>query len=162
MKKLLILIFLSVSASVFSQEMDTLNIDTLNIQPQPVKIPIDSILMDISDNISEMEYRLRAMQVQLRYEVQPRYKMYRTENMYNLLKLDTQTGRIWHVQWNLNNSKEGTWTINGADLSRYSSRFELYPTQNMYQFILLDQTYGRTWHVQWGLEDGECWIRKIR
>ena len=163
MKKLLILIFLSVSASVFSQEMDTLNIDTLNIQPQPVKIPIDSILMDISDNISEMEYRLRAMQVQLRYEVQPRYKMYGTENMYNLLKLDTQTGRIWQVQWYLNDDdKEGTWTINGADLSWYNSRFELYPTQNMYQFILLDQTYGRTWHVQWGIGDKKRWIKEIR
>lgn len=70
-----------------------------------------------------------------------RYKMYSTQNMYNLLKLDTQTGRIEQVQWSLDDNKEFTSVINSQDLSWESgiNSFELYPTQNMYQFILLDK-----------------------
>lgn len=92
-----------------------------------------------------------------------RYKLYPTENIYNLLKLDTQTGRIEQVQWSLDTSKEFSRTINKEDLSwnAGAGAFELYPTQNMYQFILLDKTNGRTWHVQWGLEDKKRWIRRI-
>ncbi len=37
-----------------------------------------------------------------------RYKMYPTENLYNLLKLDSQTGRIEQVPWSLDENKEFT------------------------------------------------------
>ena len=38
---------------------------------------------------------------QIRENVEPveRYKMYETENIYNLLKLDTKTGKIEQIQW---------------------------------------------------------------
>lgn len=91
-----------------------------------------------------------------------RYKFYPTENMYNFLKLDTQTGRIEQVQWSLDTDKEGSIIINNEDLSWISgSLFELYPTQNIYQFLLLDKSNGRTWHVQWGMEDNKRWMRRI-
>ena len=91
-----------------------------------------------------------------------RYKFYPTENMYNFLKLDTQTGRIEQVQWSLDTDKEGSIIINNEDLSWISgSLFELYPTQNIYQFLLLDNSNGRTWHVQWGMEDNKRWMRRI-
>lgn len=92
-----------------------------------------------------------------------RYKMYPTENIYNLLKLDTQTGRIEQVQWSLEDNKEYTVVINRQDLSWESglNSFELYPTQNIYQFIMLDKATGRTWHVQWGMEEKKRWIVPI-
>lgn len=92
-----------------------------------------------------------------------RYKLYPTENIYNFLKLDTQTGRIEQIQWSLDFKKEGIVTINEENLSSVfsSSAFELYPTKNMYQFILLDKSDGRAWHVQWGLEKDKRWIRRI-
>lgn len=31
-----------------------------------------------------------------------RYKLYPTENIYTFLKLNTETGQIWHVQWGWN------------------------------------------------------------
>ena len=34
--------------------------------------------------------------------IHPRYKMYQTENLYNLIKLDTMTGAIWQVQYGMN------------------------------------------------------------
>ena len=101
--------------------------------------------------------------LQLKEVYANRYKMYSTQNMYNLLKLDTQTGRIEQVQWSLNDNKEFTSIINSQDLSWENgiNSFELYPTQNMYQFIVLDKSTGRTWHVQWGLEAKKRWIKRI-
>ena len=46
-------------------------------------------LSEISDQIADLEPQ--------------RYKIYKTENMYNLIKLDTATGRIWQVQYGMNN-----------------------------------------------------------
>ena len=91
-----------------------------------------------------------------------RFKLYKTENIYNFLELDTKTGKIQQVQWTLDGENEGSVVINDVDLSLeigYSSgSFELYPTSNIYQFILIDKTNGRKWHVQWG---DKRWIRKI-
>ena len=115
----------------------------------------------LSKHTDELLEEIRILQLKEVYA--NRYKMYPTQNMYNLLKLDTQTGRIEQVQWSLDDNKEFTSIINNQDLSwEYGiNSFELYPTQNMYQFILLDKATGRTWHVQWGLEDKKRWIKRI-
>lgn len=118
----------------------------------------------IDERLNNIEQRLEVLDIDL--SLKNRYKMYKTENVYNLLKLDTKTGRIWQVQWYLDDSsKEGIWTINDTDLSYGmgygSNSFELYSTNNMYQFILIDKTDGRVWHVQWGIGDSKRWIRRI-
>lgn len=95
-------------------------------------------------------------------DIKRRYKIYITENIYNVLKLDTKTGQIDQVQWSLNPENEGSVTINSSNLALSdNSLFELYPTKNMYQFILMDKSDGRTWHVQWGIEEDKRWIRSI-
>lgn len=104
-------------------------------------------------------------QLDINTSLKGRYKLYHTDNIYNLLELDTKTGRINQVQWSLDADNEGSVTINDNDLSYGmgcgSGSFELYPTKNMYQFILIDKTDGRKWHVQWGMEIGNRWIRRI-
>lgn len=120
------------------------------------KINNDSVSSYIATLVEDIDMRL------FEYEKRDRYKFYPTENIYNFLKLDTQTGRIEQVQWSLDINKEGSVPINNEDLSWISgSLFELYPTQNMYQFLLLDKTTGRVWHVQWGMGDTKRWIRRI-
>ena len=47
-----------------------------------------------------------------------RYKMYKTENIYNLLKLDTAIGQIDQVQWSLKESEEMTVIVNSSILVR--------------------------------------------
>ena len=86
----------------------------------------------------------------------PRYKMYQTENIYNLLKLDTRTGAIWQVQYRMKNVKASTVPIEygfsaGVTLESlgWDGRFELYPTNNMYTFILVDTEKGYPYQVQW-------------
>jgi len=125
---------------------------------------IDSLLLDIDSLLMINNEWLEHIELDL--SLKGRYKMYQTDNIYTLLKLDTKTGRIDQVQWSLDSNNEGSVSINNTDLSSYgrgygSGTFELYPTKNMYQFILIDKTNGRTWHVQWGMESAKRWIRRI-
>ena len=100
-----------------------------------------------------------------------RYKMYKTDNMYNLLKLDTATGEVWQVQYSVTEDVQGVWSVQWRNLSLENveidemdtldwentpfpnNRYTLQPTGNMYNFILLDQTDGRMWQIQWSMED---------
>ena len=104
-------------------------------------------------------------QIEIDSSLKGRFKLYKTENNYNFLELDTKTGKIKQVQWSLDAKNECTVIINNVDLSwgtgYGSGSFELYPTSNMYQFMLIDKTNGRKWHVQWGLENANRWIRYI-
>lgn len=82
------------------------------------------------------------------------YRLFSTRNMYTFIKLDTRNGKMWQVQWNLENQYRFETTL--SDTSRVmkdeekKGRFFLYPTTNIYNFILLDQIDGRMWQVQWG------------
>ena len=136
------------SAQSDTVQTDSIQTDTISAVPTSKQVVV--LLEDI---------RIR----QIKETYANRFKMYPTENMYNLLKLDTQTGQIEQVQWSLDEDKEFTSTINSQDLSWENgmNSFELYPTKNMYQFVLLDKSSGRTWHVQWGLKNSERWIKRI-
>ena len=83
--------------------------------------------------------------------------MYPTENMWNFLKLDTCTGRVWQVQFVINGENRMQnqfiytmldWGETWDEMANVG-RFELYPTQNMYNFLLLDKKLGRVWQIQW-------------
>ena len=129
---------------------------TLPVIPKEMtRLELDSILIHISHLLD------KAADKNEMNKQQERYKMYQTENLYNLLKLDTQTGMLEQVQWALSDGYEGTFSIISIDLSWDNSCFELYPTKNMYQFILLDRTWGRVWHVQWGTESSKRWYQRI-
>lgn len=145
MRKILVLCFLYSSfCPLFAQSDSNMTVTTR-----------DSILTAIF---------LRLDNIVNKTEPVARYKLYKTENLYNLLKLDTATGRIEQLQWSLDDDKEGTMTINSENLSLSQNQpgtFELYPTNNMYQFILLDKVLGRTWHVQWGIGSSKRWIKRI-
>lgn len=97
-------------------------------------------------------------------EQSQRFELYPTQNSFNFLKLDKKTGKIYQVQWSLEGEEEFSITLNGIDLSQFSTDgncFKLYPTKNMWQFILLDGASGRVWHVQWGFEEKNRWIKRI-
>ena len=114
----------------------------------------DSTLIYITKQLEDIDFRINGMN---------RFKLYPTENIYTLLKLDTATGKIDQLQWSLDSDKEGSLTINNDDLSlgSGSGTFELYPTKNMYQFILLDKVTGRQWHIRGGMEASRRWIRRF-
>lgn len=158
MRKLLILQFLLAFCIPYahSKIIET-QVKTNSSNQQSDSLSRMDTLVMINNNILE--------QVELDLSLKNRFKIYQTENIYQLLKLDTKTGKIYQIQWSLNKEEEMTLTINSEDLSLDggygSGSFELYPTKNMYQFILIDKTDGRTWHVQWGTDSLKRWIRRI-
>lgn len=93
-----------------------------------------------------------------------RFVMFPTENMWTFLKLDSQNGKIWQVQYSVDeNDFRGEIELNNKSLvsgdKTQNGRFKLYPTKNMFNFILLDQVDGRMWQVQWSTkEDGRLII----
>lgn len=129
------------------------------------KAQTDSISSSSNDSISVRTAELMSelVTMKMKQNLSERYKIYPTENIYILIKLDTQTGKLELIQWSLKSKDEFAATLNASDLSWYDglNSFELYPTKNMYQFILLDKATGRNWHVQWGTKASEMWIRRI-
>lgn len=110
-------------------------------------------------------YYLDTYQTQLR---EPRFQLFKTQNMWTFLKLDTMTGKIWQVQF----STKGDDYRFETPLDTYSriseyydelicGRFTLYATDNMYNFILLDQIDGRCWQVQWNTEPASRGVIRI-
>lgn len=86
------------------------------------------------------------------------FKLYPTQNMWNFLQLNTVTGQILQLQYDLDLKNQGAVPLNSKSLlseddAEIIGRFALYPTQNMWNFILLDQIKGYSWQVQWSLEE---------
>jgi hypothetical protein len=169
--KLILLFLLLCTPTIIFAQSKTNQAKPIQSKPATTEIPskehfniekIDSILTKIDTLIQVNNMWLE--QIEMDYSLKERYKLYQTENLYTLLQLDTKTGKIEQVQWSLESDQEGTFTINGEDLTYgYGSGcFELYPTKNMYQFILINKTNGRKWHVQWGTGGEKSrWIRRI-
>lgn len=84
------------------------------------------------------------------------YQLYPTQNMWNFIKLDTRNGKMWQVQFGMDNESRFETFLNIVPLvskeKEVNNRFILYPTQNIYNFILLDQIDGNTWQVQWSTD----------
>lgn len=94
------------------------------------------------------------------------YRIYRTDNIWNQLLLDTQTGKIWQISYGIDSKAlRGKIPINVIPLAKGENatvgRFTLYPTDNMWNFLLIDQIDGRVWQCQFGTEDGRQMILPI-
>lgn len=93
------------------------------------------------------------------------YRLYKTENLYNFIKLDTRTGQMELVQWSVNDDNRITYTLSKEKLvsspeDEIPGRFTLYATSNMYNFVLLDQIDGHSWQVHWGTYANQRWIQQ--
>lgn len=75
--------------------------------------------------------------------------------MWTFLKLDTSNGRIWQVQWALDDENRLEVDLSLRNLAleggEVKGRFELYPTTNTYNFVLLDKQLGKVYQVQWAI-----------
>ncbi len=79
------------------------------------------------------------------------FRIFATKNMYTFIKLNTRNGKMWQVQWGMENDYRFETSLSNISLVNNSDerngRFFLYPTSNIYTFILLDQISGRSWQV---------------
>lgn len=109
-----------------------------NVEPEiSFEEKIDQILLFIAEHTRSEDY----------------FKLYPTNNIWTFLKLDTRTGQIWQVQFDVEGDSRFQATVNSIDLTyglnTKAGRFELYQTQNTYNFMLLDKVTGRMWQAQW-------------
>lgn len=90
------------------------------------------------------------------------FVLYPTTNVYTFLKLDTRNGKIWQVQYSMDEN-EFEVTLNNKELVADGTpgQFALYPTTNNWTFLLLDTINGNIWHVQWALNASERAILPI-
>lgn len=83
----------------------------------------------------------------------PAYELYRTDNMWTFLKLETSTGKIWQVQYAVGDGDAFQVVLNDISLAfdgmETAGRFKLHPTDNIYNFLLLDTHTGNVWQAQW-------------
>lgn len=91
------------------------------------------------------------------------FLLYPTTNIYTFLKLDTRNGKIWQVQYSMDENEFEVILSNKELVSDGKpGQFVLYPTTNNWTFILLDTVNGDTWHVQWSQDPDKRMIIPIR
>ena len=95
-----------------------------------------------------------------------RFKLFPTQNLWTLLLLDSNNGRVWQVHYSLNDSVfAGQLPLNERELaptaSAHPGRFALRETQNIFTFLLLDQDDGRIWQLQWSKEKEKRGIVRV-
>lgn len=93
------------------------------------------------------------------------YEIYKTENFFHLLKLNTRNGCITQIQIGVGDTLPSEDSINATPLvpieEQQNGRFALYPTGNIYNFVLLDQISGKIWQVQWHTDPKSRTIQAI-
>lgn len=98
-------------------------------------------------------------------KILPRYKMYKTENNFILLKMDTRTGKVWMTQFRSGSTQNMEIPVSYYVIERehdsWNGRFEMYATNNIYKFIIVDTYLGDTYLLQWNSEYDKRFIEKI-
>ena len=158
MKRFIFFVFAICYSATFNcyAQTDSLKVKTPDVESVEQKnIDIDSVTIS----------QIKAIYDRLENLV-PRYKIYKTENTYNLIKLNTATGQTWQVQYRSGSAESMTVAIDDSSLlwfyePKIPGRFELYPTNNMYQFILIDTQTGRTWQIQWNTTPSKRFRERI-
>ena len=90
-------------------------------------------------------------------DIDYRYRLFETTNIWTFILIDTATGRAWQVHYSLDETPAEKVVINNSSLLPKgmipkNGRFTLYPTHNMYNFLLLDRETSRIWQLQWSNE----------
>lgn len=147
---LFIISIIAFPSKLFSQAViaDSMQINKPVKTEKTTEEKLNLILSYIANNVESNEY----------------YKMYPTTNIWTFIKLDTRTGKLWQVQFGLEDKYRFESPINLSDLTYDGGkalRFELYPTKNTYNFLLLDQTTGRVWQMQWSMDEEQRHIIRI-
>lgn len=93
------------------------------------------------------------------------FRLFETNNMWTYIMLDTITGKMWLIQYDIQGNNRGGQILSdknlASDKEEISGRFTLYPTSNVWTFILIDQYEGSTWQVQWSWEKENTFVIPI-
>lgn len=121
-----------------------------------ISICLLSCLLSCASVASGQSQELR-LKIDPPQNIQARFRLFKTENIWTQLLLDTRNGRVWQVTFSVSKGKESIrLPINLEPLAEANSndgRFTLYQTENIWTFLLLDQENGNVWQCQFSMED---------
>ena len=103
MKRLIAILIACLCCSVFGAKAQ--EADSLKTKVEYPTVKLDALTMEYIDAI----YERVGMSM-------PRFKLFKTDNIYNLIKLDTATGRTWQVQYRTNSTDSMTVPIDDTSL----------------------------------------------
>ncbi|MDP3445006.1 MAG: hypothetical protein Q8T08_19270 [Ignavibacteria bacterium] len=89
------------------------------------------------------------------------YKLYKTDNIHNQLKLNTKTGEVNQIQ---DDGQTFLVCIPTTPNNEKVDRYALFKTENIWTFILLDTFTGLLWQCQYSVQGDEyrsSWIINI-
>ncbi|MEQ8623610.1 MAG: hypothetical protein RJQ00_02775 [Vicingaceae bacterium] len=93
-----------------------------------------------------------------------KFQLFKTQNMWTYILLDTHNGRLWQCQY----SVEGAENRFCLDINPYEltdsekSIFTIQPMTSMFQYYLLNEENGELWKFQWSVEGEDYrWIEKF-
>lgn len=94
------------------------------------------------------------------------HRIFRTDYFSILFQLDTTTGKLWIVEYNIENDSYKKYVFNSENLAegkpQKQGRFTMYPTWNKWVFILVDQIDGTLWRVDWSFDKEKNSLSVIR
>lgn len=94
-----------------------------------------------------------------------RFQMTATKNMWNFIMLDSYDGRLWQVQYSVNDLESLVCVpINERSLvvSKGKSVFYIQPLTSMFQYYLVNGESGDMWKFQWSTKgDNYRWIERM-
>lgn len=166
---LLLIVWAMPLLTIAQEQVDTVVAQQAKLDSIKFEMELDSLLsawIYERESIKAVKKLKYAKEMQEATKFLPRYKIYRTEFIRTLLKLDTRTGNVWIVLYSLCNDTESSeipieyYSLVDED-EGWNGRFELYPTKNSYNFIMVDNDDGTTYQVQWSIERSYRFIEKI-
>ncbi|WP_179377357.1 hypothetical protein [Winogradskyella wichelsiae] len=93
------------------------------------------------------------------------YRLYPTINKWYFIKLNTQNGQMWQIEFDVKQTKQLEVPLNSLPLiekqKEVDNRFNLYQTENPYTFLLLDQISGKIWQTQWDIKPNKSKITPL-
>lgn len=94
-----------------------------------------------------------------------RFKLYETQNIWNFILLDSYTGRLWQLQYTVEeDSIRGLFIINEKELAKENKKNSFYisPLISMYQYYLINGITGEMWKFQWSTKGEDYrWIERL-
>lgn len=130
-----------------------------DIQPEEVFSQKDSLMIGLAEEIYYAD-SLRTV-IQYRQNLTGRYEIYKTDNQNVHLRLDTATGEVYMVYYEISDDwNKRLYKVCGPVWGRedppyIKGRFKLHPTINMYNFVLLDTISGACWGIQWSYDENK-------
>lgn len=97
-------------------------------------------------------------------ESEGRFELFKTQNMWTFIMLDTFSGQLWQCQYTVDGSDNRFCiVINPYSLSSTESRkFTIQPLTSMFQYYLINEDDGEMWKFQWSTQgDDYRWIEKF-